>query len=278
MKNTAYLLLFTGLIFAACENTDDVDISRYVLSSETQYIHAGDGTDSSSITSQYIYDRGKLMKIELYSPEDELPIGIQEYYYNEKDQLLNSYAVSYLKTDRVMYQEVFYSFVHNEQGKVASKIIDSLIYYVWPDTLRNVEQEDYEYDEQQRLVAIHSYSPQADFGIYRFYYDSQSNLIKEEHYSDANDAEPRYFIEFKSFDTHPNPFYTFMQTINIPYHTVGYRYAPRNVLEAESFLFINSQRNTTVYEYEYSSTEHDFPTKIYTNGKLKHELSYEKLN
>lgn len=279
MKNTAYFLALGWLIFTACENTDDVDISRYVLSSDTQYIHAVDGTDSSSITSQYIYDRGKLTKIEFYSPESELPIGKQEYYYNENEQLLNSYSASYLNTDRDMYQEVFYSFVYNEQGKVASEIIDSLIYYVWPDTLRNIEQTDYEYDEQQRLVSIHTYysHTNVDFGMYRFHYDSESNLIKEEYYSEADDMEPRYFIDFKSFDTHPNPFNTFVQITNIPYYEVGYRYSSNNVQEAVSFSMKNSQKNTTVYEYEYS-TEHDFPVKIYTNGKIKHELTYEKLN
>jgi len=274
MKNTAYFLVFSGLIFASCENGDDIDISNYVLSSETRYVHGSTGIDT--VTSYHTYEQGKLIKIEGYIPKGDRPISTEEFLYDENNRLLNTHTVSYDKSYN-KFQETFYSYAYTPEGKISSKIIDSLIqYYGGPVTLKNVEQTDYQYDEQHRMVSIHTYSSMADHGINKFYYDNQSNLVKEERFSDINDTTPAYVIEFKSFDTHPNPFYTFMQNTKIPYHWGGYRYSPFNVLEEESLLYINSQKTVNTYEYEYGN-EHDLPLKLYANGKLIYELTYEKL-
>lgn len=273
MKNSFYPLLLIVPLSIACESSDDIEITNYVLSSYTRYVYSSTGIDT--FTSYYTYNQRKLVKVEVYGYNDKQPGITQDFFYDENQRLLRLHAVSYSRSDNSKNQEGFYSYEYNEDGRIASKIADSVKqYFVGPITLMNPEQTDYQYDENERLTSIHTYSAMNDFGVFKFYYDNQSNLNKEEHYSHSDDTEPNYFIEYEHYDTHPNPFYHFMQTINIPYYETGFGYSSNNILEETVFLNTNSQETISSYNYEYGSIQ-NLPEKIYKNGKILYELNYE---
>ena len=211
----------------------------------------------------------------MYTSNDDKP-STQEFFYDENDRLLNSHVVTYDRFD-TKFQETFYSYIYNEEGKIASQIMDSLIqYFGGPITVTIPDQEDYQYHDQLRLISIHWHS-EDEGRLRKFFYDGQSNLVKEEVFTNAEDTEPSLVREYKNFDTHPNPLYSFMQQINIPYYELGYSYSAHNVLEEEVVDFRTSQKNTHSYEYEYSDT-HDLPIKIFRNNKLIYEFTYKRSN